>query len=111
MQEGDLEGFYPIQQINRDEAKAMFPAEGSIRERFDTICREQAACGADFTITDDTSLRRDLQLDSLDLIDLSMQVEEAFDVEIGDEIDEPETETFGGMLDLIQRKMSAKVAA
>jgi len=77
------------------------------RKRFESLCREQSDCGSDYTITDETRLDGDLQLDSLDLIDLSMRCEEEFGVTIpDDEIDQPETATFGGMLRLIEGKLA-----
>lgn len=77
------------------------------RERFDAICRLLSGCGADYAMSDETRLGADLQLDSLDLLDLTMRSEEQFRIKItDDEIDQPNTETFGGMLALIEGKLA-----
>ena len=76
------------------------------RAQFDALCRRFSGCGSDYTITDETRLREDLQLDSLDLIDLTIRCDDTFGIEIADdEIDAPETATFGGMLALIEGKL------
>lgn len=51
----------------------------------------------------------DLQADSLDIVDLMMQIEEVFDVEIEDD-DQEKIETVGDAVDYIVEKMKTKTA-
>lgn len=61
----------------------------------------QVVLGADpSTITEATSFAADLDADSLDLVELVMQVEDALGVEIGDQ-DLDEIKTVGDAADLI----------
>lgn len=51
----------------------------------------------------------DLQADSLDIVDLMMQIEEVFDVEIEDD-DQEKIETVGDAVNYIVDKMKTKTA-
>lgn len=53
---------------------------------------------------------RDLGLDSLDTVDLIMQLEQAFGIRIPDE-DYPKLTTFQGVLDYLAQEHPAEVAA
>ncbi len=59
------------------------------------------------TLTDSTSLREGLNLDSLDMAGLVLHVESRFGVQIESELLE-EIDTVGSMLDMLERKLAAK---
>jgi acyl carrier protein len=59
----------------------------------------------DSSITDDASLTHDLGLDSLDTVDLVLQMEDHFKVSIPDE-DYPKLQTVGQINDYLQRKLA-----
>ena len=72
---------------------------------FEKVCAliaEQFNVDAD-SITMDTSFEDDLNADSVDLVDLSMALEEAFGVGISDE-DLPNIKTVNDILEYIQSK-------
>ena len=72
---------------------------------FDKLCgliSEQFGVEAD-TITVDTTFEDDLGADSLDIVELSMALEEAFGVGISDE-DLPNIKTVNDILEYIQSK-------
>lgn len=58
------------------------------------------------SITDDASLTRDLGLDSLDTVDLVLQMEDKFHVSIPDE-DYPKLQTVGQICEYLQVKVAA----
>lgn len=58
------------------------------------------------SITDDASLTRDLGLDSLDTVDLVLQMEDKFHVSIPDE-DYPKLQTVGQICEYLQGKVAA----
>ncbi len=63
--------------------------------------------GADpASITESTSFADDLEADSLDLVELVMQVEDALDIEIGD-TDLGDVRTVGDAVDLVCQVASA----
>ena len=63
--------------------------------------------GADpSSITESTSFADDLEADSLDLVELVMQVEDALDIEIGD-TDLGDVRTVGDAVDLVCQVASA----
>lgn len=71
----------------------------------DAILRRYSGCGGDCVIRADTSLARDLQLDSLDRIEIGLALEEEFGIEIpDDELDAPEMATFGGLCAYIDKR-------
>jgi len=57
------------------------------------------------SITDDASLTRDLGLDSLDTVDLILQMEDQFKVSIPDE-DYPKLQSVGQINDYLLRKLA-----
>lgn len=60
----------------------------------------------DVTLTDATDFASDLGADSLDLIEITMHLEEAFDVEVPDSEAE-ENKTFGATVTWLVRKLGA----
>ncbi|MFJ8585141.1 acyl carrier protein [Streptomyces sp. NPDC093595] len=56
-----------------------------VEEQISAVLKEVAELPDDFTISPDQELKSDLNIDSLKLIDVIVQVEAALDVEIGDE--------------------------
>ncbi len=66
-------------------------------EKIKNIISEQFAIPAD-DITMDTVLEKDLDADSLDLIDLAMSLEDCFEVEVPDE----ELENFKTVGDIVK---------
>ena len=71
-------------------------------ERMREMIAEQLNCEAE-TITADTSFKDDLGADSLDLFELVMAFEEAYNVEIPSE-DLEKLETVGDVMDYIRDK-------
>lgn len=55
-------------------------------------------------ITEDSKLVDDIGLDSLDLVDLTMDIEDAFSIQIPDE-DLPKLDTVGKVVDYIVQKV------
>ena len=75
-----------------------------IFEKLATLIAEQFNVDAD-TITMDTSFADDLNADSVDIVDLSMALEEEFDIE---ELSEEETSsitTVGDLVRFLQSKL------
>lgn len=60
-------------------------------------------------LTDNVHFTRDLGLDSLDTVDLIMQIEQAFGIRIPDE-DYSKLTTLKGMLDYLQHEQTAVAA-
>jgi acyl carrier protein len=56
-----------------------------VEEQISAVLKEVAELPDSFTISPDQELKSDLNIDSLKLIDVIVQVEAALDVEIGDE--------------------------
>ena len=71
-------------------------------EKIKEILVEQLNCDAD-SINEDTSFKDDLGADSLDLFELVMAFEEAYNVEIPSE-DLEKLETVGDVMDYIRDK-------
>ena len=71
-------------------------------EKIKEILVEQLNCDAD-SINEDTSFKDDLDADSLDLFELVMAFEEAYNVEIPSE-DLEKLETVGDVMDYIRDK-------
>lgn len=61
-------------------------------------------------LTDTVHFTRDLGLDSLDTVDLIMQLEQTFGIRIPDE-DYPRLTTFKGVLDYLEHEQQVGVAA
>jgi acyl carrier protein len=77
--------------------------------RIEAICREHSGVGADFAINNETSLLRDLQLDSLDRVELAMLLEDEFSIQIpDDDVDNSALGTFGGLVAYVQGKIDAR---
>ena len=57
-------------------------------------------------VTEDASFKDDLDADSLDLVELVMALEEAFDIEVPEE-DLEGVETVGQAYELVQSKLSS----
>jgi acyl carrier protein len=72
------------------------------------LIAEQLAVEPDAVI-DSASFRHDLGADSLDLVELTMVLEERLEVSIGDEESEG-CFTVGDAFDLLQRKLAARSA-
>ena len=72
-----------------------------IFETLSAIIADQFGVDAD-TITMDTSFEEDLSADSLDIVDLSMSIEEAFGLEEMGEEDLSKITTVGDLVDVIQ---------
>ncbi len=80
------------------------PDEKAIRERVVSELIDATDSPLDAAaIDDDTHLRDDLGLDSLQAVTMVLSLEEAFDVEVGDEEIEA-LATVGDVLALIRRK-------
>ena len=62
------------------------------------------------TLHDETKLGDKLLLDSLDLIELAMLLEDEFGINIPDrDVDTPELSTFGGLVSYVQGKVDEQV--
>lgn len=76
----------------------------SVADRIIAICEQQSGKEADRN----SELVADLELDSLDRLELAMVLEDAFGVEIPDtEVDDPRLSTVGALIDLVERKTAA----
>jgi acyl carrier protein len=82
-------------------------------DRIEAILRRYSGCGESFPIRTLTSLERDLELDSLDRIEIGQALEEEFGLEIPDDhLDLPPMGTFGGLCEYIERRIDgAQLAA
>lgn len=77
------------------------------QEIFNTISEQLAARGIDTNgISPDSNLYDDLDLDSLETVELTLGLEEKYDVEIPDSELEDVT-TVNDAIDLIERKLAA----
>ena len=75
-----------------------------IFETLSAIIADQFGVDAD-TITMDTSFEEDLSADSLDIVDLSMSIEEAFGLEEMGEEDLSKITTVGDLVRLVQSRV------
>jgi acyl carrier protein len=89
------EGLLPI-------PPSLFPVEKRIRE----IIVDKLGVD-DYEVTEDASLRDDLGMDSLDAVELIMEFEREFNIEIRDEDAEPVVK-FGDAVNLIYNKLISK---
>lgn len=77
--------------------------------RIEKLLRDHSGVGDDYGFNNETSLVRDLQLDSLDRIELAMKLEDEFGLEIPDgDVDKPALGTFGGLCAYVQGKIDAR---
>ena len=67
-------------------------------------------CVAPEQVTDDAVMTTDLNADSLDVIEVTMAIEEAFDLEIRDD-EMNRTQTVGCAIQLVERKLAGRAAA
>lgn len=81
-------------------------AEKSIQERVIEVVCEQLSTNKD-NITDQTSFINDLGADSLDTVELVMEFEERFGIEIPDESAE-KIQTVGDAVSFIEKKLGDK---
>jgi acyl carrier protein len=73
------------------------------------LLRDHSGVGEDFSFHNETSLERDLDLDSLDRIEIAMRVEDTFGIEIPDEdVDKRALGTLGGLTAYVQGKLDAR---
>lgn len=80
----------------------------STSTRVEAIVRYLSGVGDDYSINNETDLRTDLQLDSLDLIETTIKIEREFNIDITDEeTDKPALGTFGGLVAFVQGKLDA----
>ena len=87
----------------RDEVIAEH-AGRSVADRVIAICEQQSGKEAHR----DSELVKDLDLDSLDRVELAMQLEDAFGVRITDEeVDNPDLDSVGALIDLVESKLAA----
>lgn len=81
----------------------------SIRDRvIATIKQDYVSDAFKDEITSDTNLSDDLALDSLDLLELVMFLEESFDIEIPDEAIAGHVYTVGDLIRVVERIVAAK---
>lgn len=81
--------------------------QGTIEERvirivIDKLCADKSPVP---TVTRDTSFTNDLAADSLDTVELVMDMEQEFDLDIPDEIQENIT-TVGAAVDFIEKRIN-----
>jgi acyl carrier protein len=82
-----------------------------ICSRVEAILRHHSGAGDDFTFSPDTDLAGDLQLDSLDRIEIGLLLEDEFHIELPDkDIDQPEMGTLDGLCACIERKLKPNAA-
>ena len=76
--------------------------------RLEALLRAFSGVGADYAFTEQTRFREDLQLDSLDLIELALKIEDEFHIQLDDEdVDLPVNGTLGGMCNFIDGRAVA----
>ena len=78
-------------------------------ERYHRIIREHLGVAAE-QITDDAEFHADLKADSLDMIELTMAIEEEFHLEIADD-DAAAVVTVKDGMDLVERVLGGSVSA
>jgi acyl carrier protein len=78
----------------------------SIEERVIDIISDKLGVAKD-QITRETSLIKDLQTDSLDIVELVMDLEEEFDLQIPDQAQQ-NIHTVGQIIDYIEREVKQK---
>ena len=78
-------------------------ASDNVNERITSIVVDVLGVDED-RVSPDARFREDLEADSLDLVELIMQLEEEFDAEISDE-DAQKIETVGQVIDYVKARM------
>ena len=93
---GRVTGALPVSRVNRRAVKV-----ASVEERVIDIVAEQLGVSKD-QITRETSFVNDLGADSLDTVELVMELEEEFDINIPDDAAE-KIQTVGQAIDHIEK--------
>ncbi|MGI6363572.1 MAG: acyl carrier protein [Bacillota bacterium] len=75
--------------------------DNSVRDKVVKLIAEQAGVAED-SLSDNTCLQADLELDSLDIMDLLLVLEEEFDMQIPDE-ELSKIQTIGDVVSYIER--------
>lgn len=89
-----------VEQMKTDFAKA------DIADRVKGVLVNQSGICAE-NMDDETDLAADLMLDSLDLIETGMKLEEEFEIAIPDcDVDRPELGTVGGLVAYIEGRLA-----
>ena len=83
------------------------PSASTVEERVINIVCENANNVSRDQITRQTTFQEDLALDSLDIVELVMELEEEFDINIPDDQAE-KIRTVGEAIDYIEREQSRK---
>ncbi|UFX98217.1 acyl carrier protein [Candidatus Gromoviella agglomerans] len=84
-------------------------SEEDIKAKVIEIVRSKLSVDPGVNISDDTNFVNDLGADSLDSVELIMEIEKSFDIEIGDEIAKNIT-SIKGTIDAISSRLSEKNA-
>ena len=93
-----------IERVREELATAY--AKADIADRVKGILVKQSGHSQE-TMEDATTLCEDLDLDSLDRIEVAMLLEDEFEVEIPDkDVDNPELGTVGGLIGYIERRVA-----
>lgn len=76
----------------------------STKTKVETVCQHQSGR----PVAQDSRLAEDLDLDSLDRIDLAVQFERTFNIDIPDaDVDDPSLGTVAGLTAYIERRLTA----
>ena len=76
-----------------------------IFEKVRAVIIEQLDVDEDVVITPETSMMKDLDADSLDAVEIMMELEDEFDIEIPDE-DAEKFKTIGDIVKFVESKIS-----
>jgi acyl carrier protein len=76
-----------------------------IFEKVKAVIIEQLDVDEDVVITPETSMMKDLDADSLDAVEIMMELEDEFDIEIPDE-DAESFKTIGDIVKYVESKIS-----
>lgn len=76
-----------------------------IFDRVKAVIREQLDVSEEVEITEETSMMKDLDADSLDAVEIMMELEDEFEIEIPDE-DAEQFKTIGDIVKFVESKIS-----
>lgn len=76
-----------------------------IFDRVKEVIREQLDVSEEVEITEETSMMKDLDADSLDAVEIMMELEDEFEIEIPDE-DAESFKTIGDIVKYVESKIS-----
>jgi acyl carrier protein len=76
-----------------------------IFDRVKAVIREQLDVSEEVEITEETSMMKDLDADSLDAVEIMMELEDEFEIEIPDE-DAEAFKTIGDIVKYVESKIS-----